>query len=77
MRVKTSVTLPEDLLSTVDKRARRLKKNRSEFIEAAVSTFVEQLDRREINARDIDIIARHADALNAEAEDVLGYQVIP
>ena len=35
MKVKTSITLSEDLLSLVDKRARRLKKNRSEFIEAA------------------------------------------
>lgn len=77
MKVKTSVTLSEDLLATVDQRARKLKKNRSEFIEAAVAVFVEQLDRREISARDVEIISRHAEALNAEAEDVLEYQVFP
>lgn len=77
MKVKTSVTLSEDLLSTIDKRARKLKKNRSEFIETAVAVFLEQLDRREISARDMEIISRHADELNAEAEDVLGYQVLP
>ena len=76
MKVKTSVTLSESILATVDKRARKLRKNRSEFIEAAIATFVEQLDRGEIAARDIEIIERHADALNAEADDVLAYQAV-
>ncbi|HUO83646.1 MAG TPA: ribbon-helix-helix domain-containing protein [Thermoanaerobaculia bacterium] len=77
MKVKTSITLPEDLLSTIDRRAAKLRKNRSEFIEAAVSRFIDQLDRQEISARDIAIIDRNSDALNAEAEDVLSYQSLP
>lgn len=77
MKVKTSITLSEHLLSSVDERAHKMMKNRSEFIEAAVSLFIEQLDRREINARDLDIISHNLDELNAEAEDVLAYQVVP
>jgi metal-responsive CopG/Arc/MetJ family transcriptional regulator len=77
MKVKTSVTLSEELVSRLDQRARRLKKNRSELIEAAVSLMIEQLDRREISGRDIEIIRQNADELNAEAEDVLSYQIIP
>jgi metal-responsive CopG/Arc/MetJ family transcriptional regulator len=77
MKVKTSVTLSEELVSRLDQRARRLKKNRSELIEAAVAAMIEQLDRREISDRDIEIIRQHADELNAEAEDVLSYQITP
>ncbi len=42
----------------------------------AVRVFLAQLKRRERDARDLEIINRNADALNAEAEDVLAYQVI-
>ncbi len=77
MKVKTSVTLSEELVDRLDKRARMMKKNRSELIETAVALMIEQLDRREISERDIQLIEQHADELNAEAEDVLGYQTIP
>ena len=33
--------------------------------------------RQEAERNDVEIINRLADKLNAEAEDVLGYQVIP
>jgi hypothetical protein len=74
MKVKTSVTLSQELLKVVDRRARQHKKNRSDFIETAVWTFLAQLSREEINARDLEIINRHAEALNREAADVLSYQ---
>ncbi len=77
MKIKTSITLSEDLLRAVDKRTRQQKKTRSDFIEAAVRAFIQQLIREEQNARDLDIINRHADALNKEAADVLEYQVLP
>lgn len=76
MKVKTSVSLSEELLKVVDKRAKRAKTNRSDFIEQAVWTFVGLLIRSEQNARDLAIINRHADRLNAEAEDVLSYQTV-
>ena len=77
MKVKTSITLSEELLKAVDKRTRKHKKTRSDLIEAAVSAFLQQLAREEQNARDLDIINRRADSLNKEAADVLAYQVLP
>jgi metal-responsive CopG/Arc/MetJ family transcriptional regulator len=74
MKIKTSITLSEDLLRAVDQRARP-DKTRSEFIETAVRAFINQMIRDEQNARDLEIINRRADYLNQEAEDVLAYQV--
>lgn len=74
MKVKTSITLSEDVLRTVDELLGSYK-SRSEFIELALRTFIAQLIRNEQNARDLDILNRHADRLNQEAEDVLTYQV--
>jgi metal-responsive CopG/Arc/MetJ family transcriptional regulator len=75
MKVKTSITLSEELLKVLDKRARQHHKNRSDFIEAAVWAFVRQLARNEQNARDLEILNRRADFLNKEAADVLSYQI--
>ena len=74
MKVKTSITLSEELLKAIDKRAKKYK-NRSDFIEAAVWAFIGQMIRDEQNARDLEIINRRADYLNQEAADVLTYQV--
>jgi len=76
MKVKTSITLSEELLKAVDKRTKQQRKTRSDFIEAAVWAFIEQLIRDEQNARDLEIINRDADFLNQEANDVLEYQVL-
>ena len=75
MKVKTSITLSEELLKVLDRRARQHHKNRSDFIEAAVWAFVSQMARSELNMRDLEILNRRADALNAEAADVLTYQL--
>jgi len=77
MKVKTSITLSEELLKTVDSRSKQQKRTRSDFIELAVRAFIQQLIREEQNARDLEIINRHADALNKEAAEVLEYQVLP
>ncbi len=74
MKVKTSITLSEDILQTVDELSGSYK-NRSEFIETAVRAFIDQLIRDQQNARDLEILNRHADRLNQEAADVLTYQV--
>ena len=73
MKVKTSITLSEELLHSIDKRARQFKTSRSGFIETALRAFVEQLAREELNARDLEIINRRAKFLNREAADVLTY----
>jgi metal-responsive CopG/Arc/MetJ family transcriptional regulator len=74
MKIKTSITLSEDLLKAIDEYAREYN-NRSEFIEKAVRVFIRQLIRRQQDARDLKIINRRADYLNQEAMDVLAYQV--
>ena len=73
MKIKTSVTLSEDLLRAMDQHASSFK-NRSDFIEAALRAFLKQLVQQVRNARDIGIIHRHHNRLNAEALDVLSYQ---
>jgi metal-responsive CopG/Arc/MetJ family transcriptional regulator len=74
MKVKTSITLSEDLVRAVDARSARFK-NRSDFIEAALRAFIAQMIRDENNAMDLAIINRRAQHLNKEAADVLTYQV--
>ncbi|MBI5083263.1 MAG: type II toxin-antitoxin system CcdA family antitoxin [Acidobacteria bacterium] len=73
MRVKTSITLPKDLLTRLD----RLDANRSALIERATREFVDRLERERRAAKDMEIINRHAARLNREAADVLGYQTLP
>lgn len=75
MKLKTSVTLSDDLVDAIDNRAREQGQNRSDFIEAAVRAFIDQLERDEQHARDLEILNRNADRLNREAADVLEYQV--
>ncbi len=75
MKQKTSITLSEDLLRTIDAESGP-KGNRSEFIELAVRVYLEQILRDRRNASDLEIINRSADRLNDEASDVLAYQVI-
>jgi hypothetical protein len=45
-------------------------------LERAARAFLAQLAKTEIERRDLEIIDRRADELNAEAEDVLAYQVM-
>jgi metal-responsive CopG/Arc/MetJ family transcriptional regulator len=73
MKVKTSITLSEDLLEAINQRSEH--KNRSEFIETALWAFIAQILRNEQTARDVQIINKRAGYLNKEAEDVLAYQV--
>jgi metal-responsive CopG/Arc/MetJ family transcriptional regulator len=73
VRVKTSVTLPSELLGQLD----RVDKNRSALLERAARAYLAQLERDKRDARDIEIINRNADRLNREAMDTLEYQQMP
>jgi metal-responsive CopG/Arc/MetJ family transcriptional regulator len=76
MKVRTSITLSEELLRAVDECARQQKKTRSGFIEAALWAFVRRHAQNDKwNARDLEIINRNADSLNQEASDVLEYSL--
>jgi metal-responsive CopG/Arc/MetJ family transcriptional regulator len=74
MKIKTSITLSQQVLHLIDKHSRDFK-SRSEFMEQAARSLLANLARSEAERRDLEIINRSADRLNAEAEDVLSYQV--
>ena len=74
MKIKTSITLSNEILKAIDLYIGEYR-SRSEFLETAARKFIAQLTRKEAEQRDLEIINRRAGSLNAEAEDVLTYQV--
>ena len=74
MKIKTSITLSEEILKEVDKLSSRYG-NRSILIEQAIREFLAAGEKPRRDLQDIEILNRRADALNKEAEDVLSYQV--
>jgi metal-responsive CopG/Arc/MetJ family transcriptional regulator len=74
MKVKTSVTLSEDIARQIE-RVTRKGESRSQTIERLVREGLAKRRRRELEQRDLAIIDAHIDELTAEAEDVLEYQV--
>ena len=73
MRVRTSITLPRDLLARIP----RADSNRSAFLERAARAQLARLEKARRAARDLAIINRHAARLNDEAKDILEYQGLP
>jgi metal-responsive CopG/Arc/MetJ family transcriptional regulator len=74
MKVKTSITLSKDLLKEMDSLLMD-ERNRSSLIERAIRFYIEHIKKEFRDRKDIDIINRHAEKLNREAEEVLSYQV--
>ena len=74
MKVKTSVTLSEEVLEEVDSVVEETG-NRSALIEEAVLEYLQRLRQRARDDRDLYILNDQADELNEEALDVLSYQV--
>ena len=72
MRIKTSVSLSEELLDEIGRAGVR-GGNRSEFLERAAWDRI-AFQKESERARDRRILDRHAKRLNAEALDVLEYQ---
>jgi hypothetical protein len=68
VRVKTSITLPEDLLGRLDRG--------QEPVRAAVA-YLALLERQERDRRDNEIIELNAARLNREAMETLDYQQVP
>jgi metal-responsive CopG/Arc/MetJ family transcriptional regulator len=71
VRVKTSITLPADLLERVD----RVDSNRSAFLERAALVYLARLEQRRRDRRDIAIINRHARRLSRGALETIEYQM--
>ncbi len=74
MKEKTSITLSKDVLKSIDRLAGS-SRSRSAFIEAVLRDYLRKRARAQIEARDLDLINKAADELNAEVEDILGYQI--
>jgi metal-responsive CopG/Arc/MetJ family transcriptional regulator len=74
MKVRTSITLSEDLVREVDGLSSQYG-NRSALIEQALRDFLAAEARRQRDAQDLEILNRRADALNEEAQEVLSFQV--
>lgn len=73
MKVKTSITLPRELLGRLD----RVDKNRSALLERAARAYLARLERQARDRRDIAIIDRNAERLNREAMATLECQQLP
>jgi metal-responsive CopG/Arc/MetJ family transcriptional regulator len=73
MKAKTSMTLSEDVVKSLDKLAGP-KVSRSAFIEIILGDFVNRRPRAQHAARDVAAINRHAAQLNAEMSDALSFQ---
>jgi metal-responsive CopG/Arc/MetJ family transcriptional regulator len=76
MKVKTSVTLSQELLDAIDQTCGPAA-NRSEFFERVAWDALREQWRRERNARDLAIINAHADELNALTEEIMALQADP
>jgi metal-responsive CopG/Arc/MetJ family transcriptional regulator len=73
MKVKTSLTLSEDLLASIDKLAGR-KVSRSALIEQILRESLALRAQARRDARDVAAINRHAAQLNSEMSDALSFQ---
>ncbi len=74
MKVKTTITLSEDLIQSIDAFTGG-QENRSGLIEKALRDYLErQIRMKKRDLDDLAIINKKAGKLNREAEDVLSYQ---
>ena len=72
--MKTSLTLSEDLVTSIDKLAGS-KVSRSAYIEQILREFVGRRAQARKEARELAEINRHAAQLNVEMNDALSFQV--
>jgi metal-responsive CopG/Arc/MetJ family transcriptional regulator len=73
MKSKTSITLSKDVVEAID-RLTPAGGSRSETIEQLLRESFVLRARRARDIKDLEILNRHAEELNEEAEDVLTYQ---
>ena len=73
MKVKTSVTLSAEIIAKIDELSAG-EKNRSAFIESAVTAYVEMLNKSHRDSQDLEILNSQAPRLNKEMRDVLMFQ---
>ncbi|HLZ98244.1 MAG TPA: hypothetical protein VKP66_09850 [Steroidobacteraceae bacterium] len=71
-KAKASITLSGNLLKVIDTLAG--ESQRSAWIEHAVQSYAARLLREQRRERELDLLNRHADVLNAEGDDSAIYQ---
>jgi metal-responsive CopG/Arc/MetJ family transcriptional regulator len=74
MKSKTSLTLSEDLIASIDKLAGP-NMSRSAYVEQILREFVDRRAQARKGAREVAAINRHAAELNSEMNDALSFQV--
>lgn len=74
MKLKTSITLSEDISEYIARTARK-GESRSEAIERLLHDAMEYHSRRAREEKDMQILDKHSAELNREADEVLEYQV--
>lgn len=73
MKIKTSVTISQELLSAIDEFLTE-GQNRSRFLEDAAWEYIVRKRRTLENEQDLEIINQHADYLNSAVMDALSDQ---
>jgi hypothetical protein len=73
MTIQTSLSIPDDLVAELYRRAPHLDERTALIAEVLRYFFA---THNSTNS-ELEILNRYADELNQEAEDVLDYQVIP
>ena len=77
-KVKTTVTIPKDLLSEVDIFAKEFR-SRSEFVETSLRDLVERKRRQQktklTREEEIELMNRYADEHREELLETLSYQI--
>jgi hypothetical protein len=71
-KAKTSITISDGLLKVIDKLAGA--SHRSAWIERAVRAYALRELKAARRARELELLNRHAAALNAEGDDSASYQ---
>ncbi len=75
MKLKTSITLEQEVITAVEEAARE-GESRSQVIERLLRQSLSGREQAEVDKHDRNIINDYADELNEEALDVLAYQVV-
>lgn len=73
MRVKTLITLPKDLLLSVDALTDK-KHKRSAVIESALREYVARENPKSLNRRDMRIINKNIEVINQQVAETLEFQ---
>lgn len=71
-KTKVSISVSADLLAAADELAG--KSRRSELFERSVRSWLRRVVRRARHERELALLNKHADSLNAAAVETLGFQ---